>query len=42
MKELSCFVDESGSDNLRDKHYLLALVLYEQLDPITHEIERYE
>lgn len=35
-------VDESGSDNLRDKHYLLALVLYEQLDPITHESERYE
>lgn len=35
-------VGESGSDNLRDKHYLLALVLYEQLDPITHESERYE
>ena len=35
-------VDESGSDNLRDKYYLLALVLYEQLDPITHESERYE
>ena len=42
MKELSCFVDESGSDNLRDKHYLLALVLHEQSDSITHEIERYE
>ena len=42
MKELSCFVDESGSDNLRDKHYLLALVLHEQSDPITHESERYE
>lgn len=35
-------VDESGSDNLRDKHYLLALVLHEQSDSITHEIERYE
>ena len=35
-------VDESGSDNLRDKYYLLALVLYEQSDPITHESERYE
>ena len=42
MKELSCFVDESGSDNLRDKHYLLALVLHEQSDSITHESERYE
>ena len=35
-------VDESGSDNLRDKYYLLALVLHEQSDSITHEIERYE
>ena len=35
-------VGESGSDNLRDKYYLLALVLHEQSDPITHEIERYE
>ena len=35
-------VGESGSDNLRDKHYLLALVLHEQSDSITHEIERYE
>ena len=33
---------ESGSDNLRDEHYLLALVLHEQSDSITHEIERYE
>lgn len=35
-------VDELGSDNLRDEHYLLVFVLREQLDPITHEIERYE
>lgn len=35
-------VDESGSDNLRDEHYLLILVLHEQSDSITHEIERYE
>lgn len=35
-------VDESGSDNLRDEHYLLVFVLYEQSDPITHESERYE
>ena len=35
-------VGESGSDNLHDKYYHLALVLHEQSDPITHEIERYE
>lgn len=35
-------VGESGSDNLRDEHYLLVFVLHEQADPITHEIERYE
>ena len=35
-------VSESGSDNLRGKHYLLILVLHEQSDSITHEIERYE
>lgn len=35
-------VGKSGSDNLRDKHYLLILVLHEQSDSITHEIERYE
>lgn len=42
MKEVSCFVDESGSDNLRDRYYLVALVLHDQSDPIAHEIERYE
>jgi len=42
LRELSRSVDESGSDNLRDEHYLLALVLHEQSDPITHESERYE
>lgn len=42
MQEVSCFVDESGSDNLRDRYYLVALVLHDQSDPIEHEIERYE
>lgn len=42
LRELSRSVDESGSDNLRDEHYLLALVLHEQSDPISYEIERYE
>lgn len=35
-------VGKSGSDNLRDEHYLLVFVLHEQSDSITHEIERYE
>ena len=35
-------VGESGSDNLRDEHYLLVFVLHEQSDPISYEIERYE
>lgn len=42
MKEISCFVDESGSDNLRDRYYLIALVLHDQSDPFVHELERYE
>ena len=39
---MSCFVDESGSDNLRDRYYLVALVLHDQSDPVTHEVERYK
>ena len=35
-------VGKSGSDNLRDEHYLLVFVLHEQSDPISYEIERYE
>lgn len=42
MEEVSCFVDESGSDNLRDRYYLVALLLHDQSDSIAHEIERYE
>lgn len=42
MKELSCFVDESGSDNLRDRYYLIALVLHDQSCSFQQEIERYE
>lgn len=41
-KELSIFIDESGSDNLRDKHYLIALVLHDQDDSIDESINRYE
>ncbi|MEY8436287.1 DUF3800 domain-containing protein [Atopobiaceae bacterium 24-176] len=41
MKEISCFVDESGSDNLRDRYYLVALVLHDQSESLTAEIRRY-
>ncbi len=42
MKELSCFLDESGSDNLRDKYCLLTLVLHEQSDSLGEVIAPYE
>lgn len=42
VKELSCFLDESGSDNLRDKYYLLTLVLHEQSRQIYDNIALYE
>lgn len=42
MKELSIFVDESGSDNLRDRYYLITLVLHEQADSLADDIKRYE
>lgn len=42
MKELSCFLDESGSDNLRDRYHLLTLVLHEQSDSIQGNIAAYE
>ena len=31
MRELSIFVDESGSDGLSDRHYLLTVVMHDQL-----------
>lgn len=42
MKELSIFVDESGSDNLRDRYYLITLVLHGQADSLADDIARYE
>lgn len=42
MRELSCFVDESGSDNLRDRYYILALVLHDQAELLDDEIALYE
>lgn len=42
MSELSIFVDESGSDDLSTKYYLVALVFHDQSDPIVDSIARYE
>lgn len=42
MSELSLFLDESGSDNLRDTYYILALVLHDQADALADNIVRYE
>lgn len=42
MRELSLFIDESGSDNLKDKYYLLTLVLHEQDEDISESILLYE
>ena len=42
MRELSLFIDESGSDNLKDRYYLLTLVLHEQDKDISKGIRLYE
>ncbi|WP_273396620.1 hypothetical protein [Thermophilibacter mediterraneus] len=42
MSELSLFLDESGSDNLRDTYYILALVVHEQSDDLGENIARYQ
>ena len=42
MSELSLFLDESGSDNLRDTYYILALVVHEQSDGLSENIARYQ
>ena len=42
MRELSVFIDESGSDGLKDKYYLVTLVLHEQSDDISEGIRLYE
>ena len=40
--ELSLFCDESGSDALDSRYYLLALVIHDQDDSITESIALYE
>ncbi len=42
LRELSLFIDESGSDSLRDRYYLLTLVLHEQDEDISEGIRLYE
>ena len=42
MRELSIFIDESGSDGLDGSYYLLALVLHEQGDSLERAIAQYE
>lgn len=42
VRELSVFVDESGSDGLSDRHYLLTVVMHDQPDGIADSIEAYE
>ena len=42
MRELSIFIDESGSDDLRERYYLVAFVFHEQDIPIAEGIEKYE
>ena len=40
MRELSIFVDESGSDGLSDRHYLLTVVMHDQSDSIAESLHR--
>lgn len=42
LRELSLFIDESGSDNLKDRYYLLTLVLHEQDKDVSESIRLYE
>lgn len=40
IRELSIFVDESGSDGLFDRHYLLTVVMHDQSDSIAESLHR--
>ena len=42
MRELSIFVDESGSDGLSDRHYLLTVVMHDQSENIANSTAAYE
>ena len=41
MSELSAFIDESGSDGLKDRFYLLTIVLHEQDEDIADCVTQY-
>lgn len=41
-KELSIFIDESGSDDLKCKYYLVALIFHDQGHCVDESIEKYE
>ncbi|MDO4798843.1 MAG: DUF3800 domain-containing protein [Coriobacteriales bacterium] len=41
MGDVSLFLDESGSDNLRDTYYILALVVHDQAIGLDEHIARY-
>lgn len=41
MSDLSLFHDESGSNNLRDVYYVLALVVHDQSDALDDNISKY-
>lgn len=42
MREASIFLDESGSDGMRDRYYLLTLVVHDQDSDIRPDIALYE
>ena len=42
MRELSIFIDESGSDNLLDYYYILTIVLHDQSNNLDYSIKLYE
>lgn len=42
MRELGIFVDESESDGLSDRYYLITVAMRDQSDSIADSIEAYE
>ncbi len=42
MSDVSLFLDESGSDGLRETYYILALVIHDQSDLLDDDLARYE
>lgn len=42
LREAAIFLDESGSDGMRDRYYLLTLVVHDQKNDISRDILLYE